>query len=63
MFAYVWSYWKKYRTVMVSFEALHSAKESVSPGFTQITMQNSQLLLHHHADMNAAMFPAMIITD
>jgi hypothetical protein len=48
---------------MVSFEALHSAKESVSPGFTQITMQNSQLLLHHHADMNAAMFPAMIITD
>jgi hypothetical protein len=35
----------------------------VSPGCLQIEMQNSQLLLQHHACLHAAMLPVMIGVD
>jgi hypothetical protein len=62
----VWPCWRKCVTVgwalEVSFyaQALPSVEETVSPGCSWIEMQNSWLL-QHHACLEAAMLPAMMI--
>ena len=48
-------------TVGVGFEAPPRVEESVSPGNSQIKMQDSQLLLHHHVCLDVAMLSAMMI--
>jgi hypothetical protein len=54
----------------VGFEAPLSVKETLLPlqkifsfWMPQIKTENSQLLLQHHACLDAVMFPAMMIMD
>jgi hypothetical protein len=42
---------------------LLAAREQSSPGCLLIKMQNSQLLLQHHAYLDVAMFPSMMTMD